>query len=57
MTRAAKPKKSDAGRRCIYGDEAMKPRTIRMTDAQAEKLDRLGGAARVRKWIDAAKEQ
>ena len=34
----------------------MKPQTIRMTDAQAEKLDRLGGGAWVRDRIDKAKD-
>lgn len=34
----------------------MKPVSIKMTDAQKEKLVRLGGAPWVRKKIDGAKE-
>ncbi len=55
--RAASTKKAPTGAgRPRLGDEAMKPRTIRMTDAQAEKLDRLGGGAWVRDRIDKAKD-
>jgi hypothetical protein len=45
-----------AGRPLLYQGEVMKPRTIRMTDGQAAKLDRLGGGAWVRDKIDKAKE-
>lgn len=45
---------SGAGRPRINA-EVMKPRTVRMTDAQAEKLHRLGGGAWVRDRIDDAK--
>ena len=38
------------------GDEAMVPVTLKMQPAQREKLQRLGGAAWVRKKIDQAKE-
>ena len=44
---------SEAGRHRLY-DEPMKPRSIRMTDAQAEKLDQLGGGQWVRDQIDDA---
>lgn len=57
MTAGAKkkaPAPTGAGRP-RFGEEAMKSRTIRMTDAQAEKLDRLGGGAWVRDRIDKAK--
>lgn len=37
------------------GAEVMRPRTVRMTDAQAVKLYRLGGGAWVRDQIDKAK--
>lgn len=36
--------------------EAMKPHTVRTTDAQWEKVERLGGAAWVRDRIDKAKD-
>ena len=56
-TKAAQSKASTgAGRHCLYGGEAMKPRTIRMTDAQAAKLDRLGGGQWIRDRIDKAKD-
>jgi hypothetical protein len=37
--------------------ELMKPRQMRMTDAEWEKCKRLGGAAWVRKQIGKAKEK
>lgn len=57
MTAGAKRKaaaKSGAGRPRLNG-EAMKSHTVRTTDAQWEKLERLGGAEWLRKKIDAAK--
>lgn len=51
----AKPKAPTGAGRPRLGPEAMKPRTIRTTDAQAAKLDRLGGGAWVRQRIDEAK--
>jgi len=39
-----------------FGDEAMKSHTVRTTDEQWHKLERLGGAAWLRSKIDAAKE-
>lgn len=57
MTKRAAPTKAPTGAgRPRLGDEVMKPRTIRMTDAQAEKLDRLGGGAWIRDRIDKAKD-
>lgn len=44
-----------AGRPTIYG-EAMKCYPVRMTAEHNAKLDRLGGAAWLRKKIDAAKD-
>lgn len=44
-----------AGRKPI-GEEAMVPVTLKMLPAQRDKLQRLGGAAWVRKKIDRAKE-
>lgn len=44
-----------AGRKPSQG-ESMKSRTFRMTDAQHEKCERLGGADWVRRKIDAAKD-
>lgn len=46
LTRAGRPRLSE---------EVMKPRTIRLTDAQAAKLGRLGSGAWVRARIDEAK--
>ena len=54
MTKAKPKAPTGAGRPRING-EAMKPRTIRTTDAQASKLDKLGGGAWVRNQIDKAK--
>lgn len=48
-------KKKKAGRP-RFGEEVMRPVTVRLTAAQAAKLDRLGGGAWVRKRIDEAKE-
>lgn len=56
MTTKAK-KSSNAGRNPIYSGEPMGSRTYRLTDRQAEKLHRLGGAAWLRKKIDEAKEK
>lgn len=39
----------------VEAGEVMKPRAIRMSEAQYEKLQGLGGAAWVRRKIDAAK--
>ena len=39
-----------------FGEDAMKSHTVRTTDAQWEKFERLGGAAWLRKKIDAAKD-
>lgn len=55
MTKRAKKAPTGAGRPRL-GEEAMKPRSVRMTDAQAEKLDRLGGGAWVRDRIDKAED-
>lgn len=53
-----KPKApTGAGRPREYDEEVMKPRTYRMTDEQAAKLDRLGGAQWLRERIDEAEEQ
>lgn len=52
--KAQAPRKG-AGRPRL-GEEVMRPRTVRMTDTQAAKLDRLGGGAWIRKRIDEAKE-
>lgn len=54
--RAKNPPGVGVGRPLTYEGEVMQPRTIRMTDAQAAKLDRLGGGAWVRDKIDKAKE-
>lgn len=52
---AAKPKTPmGAGAPRLYG-EVMNPRTVRLTEAQAEKLRKLGGGAWVRGQIDKAK--
>lgn len=48
MKRGPKPK--------IAGAPATSPITIKLSDAQKEKLQRLGGAPWVRKKIDQAKE-
>lgn len=56
-TRAAKKKApTGAGRPPLNGDEAMKTGTFRRTQAQADKLERLGGSEWIRKKIDAAKD-
>lgn len=56
-TRAAKKKApTGAGRPPLDGQEAMKTRTFRATDAQAEKLERLGGSEWIRRKIDSAKD-
>jgi len=39
----------------LYPDEVMASHTVRTTKAQWEKFERLGGAAWLRKKIDAAK--
>lgn len=54
MTKRAAKAPTGAGRRRL-GDEVMKPRTFRSTDAQSEKLDLLGGGAWLRSQIDKAK--
>lgn len=43
--------------RPTFEGERMQPRTVRMTEAQAQKFWRLGGAAWLRKMIDKAKEK
>lgn len=43
------------GRKPKEFSEAMKPVTIKLSDAQIEKLPKLGGAAWVRQKIDKAK--
>lgn len=48
-------KKKTAGRHRIVASEVMKSRTVRMTDAQWEKCQRLGGGQFLREKIDAAK--
>lgn len=54
MTKAKPKAPKGAGRRRL-GEEVMKPRTFRSTDAQAVKLDRLGGGAWLRSQIEKAK--
>lgn len=54
--RAAKKAPNRAGRPPLNGEEAMSTRTFRATDAQAEKLERLGGGGWLRGKIDAAKD-
>lgn len=60
MTKGAKTKaaapRSGAGRPML-GDEVMKSRTVRMTDAQWEKCQRLGGGDFIRSKIDKEKEK
>lgn len=53
MTTAAPLK---ARRPRTYAGEAMKPRTVRTTDAQYHKLGRLGGGKWLRAAIEAAEE-
>lgn len=55
MTKKKPKAPTGAGRHRLYSDEIMKPRSLRMTDRQSEKLDKLGGAAWVRDCIDKAK--
>jgi hypothetical protein len=55
---STKSKRGGAGRgqgRKPLHEVAMKPVSIKMTDAQKEKLDKLGGAAWIRARIDRAK--
>lgn len=52
-TRAKRPPDPAAGRPMLYG-EKMASTSIRMTDAQKAKLQRLGGNAWVRRKIDEA---
>lgn len=56
MTKAAPKDKAPkgAGRRCLYDTRPMKPKTIRMTESQRNKVDRPGGHQWVRDLIDAA---
>jgi len=44
------------GRKPLDGESAMKPVSIKMTNAQRDKLKKLGGAPWVREKIDKAKE-
>lgn len=52
----AKRKPNGAGRPALHEGKPMKSRTYRLTDEQSNKLDRLGGAAWLRKKIDTAKD-
>jgi hypothetical protein len=45
-----------AGRKPIAEGERLRPTTVTLTEAQREKLKRLGGSPWVRKKIDGAKE-
>jgi len=60
MTKGAKTKAAapriGAGRPML-GDEVMKSRTVRMTDAQWLKCQRLGGGDFIRNKIDQAKDK
>lgn len=53
MSTGAKPKRSP-GKPRHNPEERMTTRTYRATNAQKEKVDKLGGAAWIRKQIDAA---
>lgn len=53
MTDKPRKRAPGGGRKPIYSD-ALKSRNMPMTEAQREKLSRLGGAAWVRAQIDAA---
>lgn len=57
MTARAVIKKAPTGAgRPRFGAEILLPTTIRLSQAQREKLDRLGGADWVRRKIDSAKD-
>lgn len=45
------------GRKPLSGSEKTVSKTFRMTEAQAAKVDRLGGAQWLRERIDKAKEK
>lgn len=53
--RPANPK--GAGRPRVYAPEPMKPKSVRLTKTQREKLAQLGGDQWVRDQIDAAKKK
>lgn len=56
MTKPTKTARNPKGAgRPLTGPERMESRTYRITEAQREKVDKLGGAKWIRKMIDEAK--
>ena len=55
MNKAAKQQPA-RGRPPIADDERMIVVPVRLTQAQKDKLARIGGAARLREWLDRVKD-